>query len=171
MERIWLKVDWVRHRLRHIDRFNGRALLIVTVLMASTAATAFWAVGSERCVTLTVHADKMVYASGESVQIYTHLANYGLRTVELTYPTGGVISIHIYDWTGRCVFFAPEYVTMAMTDITLKLGEVFRSNFEWNQEDRADEQVRLPGSFLVVATSCSHEANYCAHSTIFYLGR
>ena len=118
----------------------------------------------EQFVILTVYAERTVYASGESVHIHASLVNCGCKAVELTYPTGGIIFIDIYDSSGRLVFFAPKDVTMAIMEITLGPMETLEREFIWDMEDRAGEEVSLPGTFLIVATSSSYEASYFAHA-------
>jgi hypothetical protein len=163
------KAMWLRDCLRQIRKVRLYPLFVAAIVIIVPITAAASALVPERFVILTVYTSRLAYASGESIHIHTSLTNCGWRVVELTYPSGGIICIDIYDSRGQLVFFAPKYVLAWMVEITLKPMETMEHEFIWEQEDRTDEGVRLPGTFLIVASSHSDEARYTAHGVPFYI--
>ena len=153
------KARWLWYIEWRISRERLLLLLITAIMIIAPFTAAAWAMTSGRCLILMVYTDRLAYASGESIHVHACIINCGLKTVELTYPSGGDIFIHIYDNSGRRVFFAPENVCACITEIVLEPGEVLRQEFTWNQDDRTGEDVRLPNSFLIVATSDSYDSH------------
>ena len=158
------KFEWLRWSKGQISQKRLFLLFMTVIIIITPITTAAWAVTSGRCVILMVYTDRLAYTSGESIHVHARIINCGLKTVELTYPTSGDIFIHIIDNSGRRVFLAPENVFHCITKKVLEPGETLKREFTWDQDDRTGEDVRLPNSFLIIATSDSYDARYRAYS-------
>ncbi len=144
-------------------------MIIVAIVVASTATIA-WAVEmTEGKVVLNVYTDKEVYSPREPVTIVIELKNFGLTTVKLTYGTGLVIFFSICDSDGLLVFTSPRIVPQVITEVELGPGESRHSGCIWDQVDDSGEYVELPDAFVVHATSWSFEHHFYANATFLVL--